>query len=270
MILELAEHIVNSPPRDGVYLTDIVTLVGSRAAGLALPKSDWDLVGIHIMESTECFKHPEFSRDLQVIRKRYLDPNNEVPPGQPGGWASLDSFELWKFISMWLKGAFVSYEILYLRPLATTNSIAKSTESPDLFTLMSNGITNRIGRAAKGNILHDWRKRQSNRKVTTMAYYRANQAIHLLHTGEFLPGAHQLINSTGYGSILTDSYIDPEVRNQPLRSDELTRTTSDMQLLLAELDKALIATRLPDQVPKAIFEEVLRKIVSVRESIFPN
>ena len=103
-----------------------------------------------------------------------------------------------------------------------------------------------------------------------MAYYRANQAIHLLHTGEFLPGAHQLINSTGYGSILTDSYIDPEVRNQPLRSDELTRTTSDMQALLAELDKALIATRLPDQVPKIIFEEVLRKIVSVRESIFPN
>jgi hypothetical protein len=188
--------------------------------------------------------------------------------GEPGGAASLDSFELWKFVTLWLKGAFVSYEILCTEP------VARIAEHPMkvLFDEMRSGLTNRIGKAAKGVITHDWRKSRHDRKKAIMAFYRPLQAIHLLRTGQFEVNAKSLWQygkDTGFslhaGEELLSSYLDTQTRKVSLNEKKIDEISVELVALAEGLDRSVIATKFPDQVPKKILENVLQDVVKLRQ-----
>ena len=232
-------------------------LSGSRAYNCHIDQSDYDLVGIHIIHSQECLKHPDFRGDNQVIRYKF-DHNFEQINGKKS-FISLDSFELWKFTTLWLKGAFISYELLY-----QVSPIEEKLLN-NIFFLMQEGVTNRIGKAAKGQILHNWGKDKYNRKITINCYFRALQALKLLHKQIFINDARSLILNTNLaGKNIFMTFIDPELRNTQLSNKELVQVNKDFEELSDQLDKAVVFTKLPDQVPKKILENVLQETVKCR------
>ncbi len=53
---EVADFVINSAYPDDVYPISCV-LTGSRAYGLDIGESDWDYVGVHVMNTWNCLKH---------------------------------------------------------------------------------------------------------------------------------------------------------------------------------------------------------------------
>lgn len=271
-VAQLVNRLINQEPAiqtvPGVCWTETCTLTGSRAYGLETGASDYDLVAVHVMNPTECFEHPDFRTDLQVIRRKFGEDLVDMPMGEPGGMASLDSFELWKFVTLWLKGAFVSYEILCTEPIMTV----ANRPMKDLYDMMRSGLTNRIGKAAKGVITHDWRKCKQDRKKAIMAFYRPLQAVKLLHTGEFEVNARSLWQfgkDSGFklqaGEDLLSSYLDPQERKVALKEKKINEITEELVMLDGQLERSVISTKFPDQVPKKILESVLQEVVRLRE-----
>jgi predicted nucleotidyltransferase len=240
----------------------VMSMTGSRVYGLNTEESDRDFVAVHITTLNNCLEHPDFRENLQVIRKRFDNDLKEIPEGVKGGDISLDSFEIWKFITLWTKGAPVSYEILYHEPSYCDGQWI------DIFKLMRDGISNRIGRAARGIAIHDWRKNKNNRKKTVMAYFRLTQALHFLRDGKFEWNAGNLLHFThpitNFSEELFSSYKDKEVRSQPLTDAQTSAAEDDLLALLTEVDKAMIGTKFPDQVPKNNLDLVLKKVKEKR------
>jgi predicted nucleotidyltransferase len=261
---EIAEFLVN----EGFHhdtLPILCVLSGSRAYGLDIEESDRDYVAVHMMNTWECLEHPDFRQNLQVIRKRFDNDLEELEPGKPGGSTSLDSFELWKFTSLLLKGAFVVHELLYL-PSVVHQSIGADT----LFDICREGMSAKISRVAKGNVMHDWGKNRRNRKKTVMAYYRLLQAIFMLREEEFEANATALFEYATpaglvqEGNLIKSVYMNPEARTTQLNDKEAAGAAKELERLIDEVGKAAIATRLPDQFPRKNLEKILQVIKTSR------
>lgn len=260
---EIAEYLINDGYPADVFPISCV-LTGSRAYGCHVESSDRDYVGVHLMDTWECLEHPNFRKTPLVIRKQFTKDLEEMKPGTKGGDISLDSFEMWKFIDLLLKGSFVTYEILYM-PV-----IHHDPGSDGLIELCRNGLTNRIGKAAKGNALHDWRKDRKNRKKCVMAYLRLLQAIFYLKEEEFEWKAEALwsyAKPSGLveaGSEVLSTYMDPQLRKSELTEKELEFVPAEIGGLIDEVDLAMVTTKLPDQCPRRILDEILQRVKRTR------
>lgn len=261
----IADFLINNgyDPFDVVPMCCVLS--GSRAYGLSIDESDRDYLGIHLMDTWDCLEHPDFRLRVQVIRQRFDDDFKQIPPGEKGGTISLDSFEMWKFISLFLKGSAASYELLYMPPVHC------DPEAEELFHLMRSGITSRIGKAAKGVAIHSWTKDKNNRKKTVIAYYRLMQALLFLKEGEFEWNIGNLLeymegsNIINVGKVVIGQYTEKELRQSPII--EVERVGSEINCLIDEVDKAGVVTRLPDQVPKPILKAILAKVKKTRSLI---
>lgn len=266
----IAEFIVNDGYEPFNVLPMSCVLSGSRAYGLNAGKSDRDYLGVHLMDTLYCLEHPDFRPRAQVIRKRFnlVDGDiEEVVEGIKGGDISLDSFEIWKFMTMFLKGSFVVYELLYMP------GVHHDPGTEGIFSLMREGITNKIGRVAKGNCAHDWRKDRTNRKKAMMAYYRLLQAIFFLREEEFEWRQEVLFDYikpdtlTETGRAIRDMYLKPELRKTSLSEKEVIFISEEMERLVTEVDKAMIVTRLPDAVNRKLMKEIRERVVHVRSNL---
>lgn len=260
----IADFIIDEAYENCHVLPLVCILSGSTAYGLNIGKSDNDYLGVHMMETHECLQHPDFRRNLQVIRKNFFENMAEVPVGEKGGCISLDSFEVWKFISLYLKGSFVAYELMYMP------TIHCDEHSGNFIELMREGCTNRIGKAAKGNAFHDWRRNKANRKKTIMAYYRLIQAILFLREGDFVWDAHTLWDYAqpsgliNRGEAIFASYMHSHFRDNALTSIEIAEAGKEIEGLVGEVDRAMVVTSLPDQCPRKILDGILHRVQKTR------
>ncbi len=260
---QVEEFVINDGYPAAVFPISCV-LSGSRSYGLHVEGSDRDYIGVHMMDTWECLEHPNF-RNMPIVIRRSFNKNFEELHGTKGADISLDSFELWKFIDLLLKGSFVVYEILYMPAIHTDPG------STNLLELCRLGLTNRIGRAAKGNALHDWRRNRANRKKAVMAYYRLCQAIFFLREMDFEWRADVLFDYMKdfikVGHDIVEVYKNPTTRQDSLDKDELIHVPLEIEHLINEVDKAIMVTRLPDQCPRKILDEILERVKRTRSSM---
>ena len=140
---EIAEHLVNNGLDPfNVYPVACVP-TGPRLYGLATDDTPRHYLGLHIMDTHDCLEHPDWRPRVQVIKKRFTNELEEVPPGAAEGDILLDSFELWKFLTLYTKGSSVAYELLYMP------TIHCDPGAEHLFGMMRDGATNRIGKTAR-------------------------------------------------------------------------------------------------------------------------
>jgi len=261
---EIADFLINDgyPPE---LMPVSCILAGSQAYGLALKDSDRDYVGIHLMDTWSCLEHPDYRPDFQVIRRKFTKDFQEVSPGVKGGDISLDSFEMWKFINLITKGSFVTYEILYMPEIH--HDICSNT----LIELCRAALNNKIGKAAKCNAFHDWRRDKSNRKKTVMAYYRLIQAIYFLREMEFEWKADSLWDYVKsiipVGGEVLKQYMDVETRLLALDEGQLDKVASEIEKLVDEVGRAMVITKLPDQSPEAVVKEILQVLINTRSGL---
>jgi len=259
---EIAEFIINQ-----VYPVDtypaLCTLTGERAFGLS-NNGPHKYFGLHFMDTWECLEHPKYRQSPNILKERYLYNLQPLPEGEAGGDIILDSFEIWKFVDMMLKGSIPIYELLYM-PF-----IHQDPESEELIALCREGLSNKIGRAAKDIAQYDWRKHKNNQEKTVLTYYRLLQAIFYLREGEFewhsdvlldyieparlIPQGIQLIRGyEGAGGRIPQENI-------PIISQEIDR-------LIGETDRAMMVTRLPDQYIESVLREVLSIVRTTRSRL---
>jgi len=262
---EIADFLINNG-YDPFNVSPICCILsGSRAYGLATNKSDRDYLGIHIMDTWDCLEHPDFRPRVQVIRQKFNENFQLIPQGESRGTFSLDSFEIWKFISLFLKGSATSYELLYMP------TVHCDPEANNLFQIMKDGITNRIGKMARGVAIHHWAKNKHNRKKAVFAYYRLMQAIMFLREGEFEWNIGSLLdymegsNIVNVGKVVIGQYVESAMRGTPII--EIEEVGMEIHRLIDEVDKAGIVTRLPDQVPKPVLEAILEKVKTTRSRL---
>lgn len=265
---ERAEFLIHEGfPIEIVPVTCVLS--GSRAYNLHAEDSDYDYMGLHFMDTWECLEHPDFRNNLQVIRKKFRYDSNqhivEVTEGAKDSDISLDTFEMWKFVSLLLKGSFSIYELMYLPSI-----LHKGETDKGIINLCREGMTNKLGRVSRGNIIHTWTKDKRNRKKTVMAYYRLLQAIYFLREEEFEWDADRLWDYTKpnglifTGHQILSSYRDAERRNVSLSDQEVEAVSKEMEKLIGEVDKSMIITRLPDYFPKPLLEKILQSIKKSR------
>lgn len=251
---------------------EALTITGSQAYGLKGESSDLDLVGIHWMNSDDFLEHPEFQRDLGVIRKLYDLDANEIFDKKSE--ISVDSFEWNKFITLWLKGSFVVYELLHFPSLMGAPLLGGMKE---LMTLMRENCPNKIGHAARGNTMHDWAKRRTDRKRCVMAYFRLLQALKFLQTQEFEANIHILkmwyggtyVPLSGLAEILAN-YQNAQTRKSELSKEELILAEAEISELMTQVDRSLISTKLPDRVNKGVLKKVLQDSKLIRMFLIKN
>lgn len=255
---------------DEGYPSDVIpiscVLVGDRGYGLAVDDKERNYMGIHLMSSHECLQHPDFRGSPPVIRKQFTNDLEEVSVFEPGG-LTLDSFEMWKFIDLLRKGSFAVYEVLYMP------EVHHDLNGEPLIVMMREALTNRIGRAAKDVVLHDWRRKKSSKRKTVMAYYRALQAIYYLREEEFQWDARTLwdyiqpkkLIDVGHETL--ESYLHQETRYERIADDGIVQAGKELEGLLEEIDRAMVATRLPDRCPEQVLKAILNRLKRTRESL---
>lgn len=239
---------------------------GSRGYGISVSSSDTDMIAVHLMSTQQCLEHPDWRSTPQMIRKQFTDFSShreepalsELPPGMKDSSVSLDSFEMWKFITLWTKGSPVVYELLWMPPEFIVE------EYQPLFSIMRQGISNRIGRTTRGFVLNAWAKKKDNRKKAVIAYHRTLQSLHFLRTNQLIWDTNILWeNAKGIISehnTVLEKYLEKETRNDNLSQKEQDIASSELANLIGEVEKAMITTKLPDQVPKSFLDEVLTRV----------
>ena len=257
---ELADFIINEAyPIEVIPLSCI--LGGSRAYGLDANGSDYDYLGIHLMDTWECLQHPTYRRDLQMIRKKFTADHKPVSENEPSS-ISLDSFEMWKFIDLLQKGSFAAYEILYMPEIHHAEGIEQ------IIMLSRACLTSKIGRSIQGMITQDWGKTQNSRKKTVMAYYRLAQALYLLKEGEFEWQAenlfHYIGSTTNLAATLLETYKHQEIRETNLPDDAIPSISHEIVHLMDEVNKAMLTTALPHEVPKDVLQNLLEVLKQTR------
>ena len=263
---EISEFIINTGYPSNTYPVECV-LVGSRGYGLNLANSDRDYVGIHFMDTWECLEHPKFRNSPLVLRRQFDESLEEIEPGTKGGSISLDSFEIWKFIELMIKGAPVVYELLHMP------YIHQDPSSGELLDTCRSGLSNKIGRAVKGMAYHNWRKRKKDRKKTVITYYRLMQSILYLREEEFEWRAESLVEYTypseliPFGQQLFSTYKDPLVRTTQLDDKEVNSAEVEIDRLIEEVDRAMMVTKFPDQYLDKVLNKVLTIVKNTRSRL---
>ena len=258
---EMASFII-----DEAYPFDVdpisCVLSGSRGYGLNAETSDYDFIGIHIMDTNDCLEHPSHRRNREVISRKYTKDFQLIPPDLKGGYVSLQSFEMWKFISLLQSGSFQIYELLYMPEV-------HHVELGRLFELSRACLTNKIGMAAIGICRKDLPNNPMDRKVVIMCYYRLIQAIHYLLEESFEWRADGLFDYMGlhipYGLAMLSTYKDPAIRTTPI--EYTSQVNDEIVWLINEAERAMVASRLPEKAPQETLSDLLRVLKQIRLSM---
>jgi predicted nucleotidyltransferase len=234
-------------------------LSGSRAYGLAKETSDYDYYGIHFMDPTQCFEHPDFrtSRDVKIVR---LDKElNEIEDDTEKALVTVTSYEMWKFIDLYLKGAITTYELLFLPTVNNNNRWNK------LADLMRKGLTCKIGYNVSSFVGKDLKKQDNKLKTVIMDYYRIYQALEFLTTEEFIWDTDKLFaNGTPESQKLLNLYKTKDSKDINWTYEFFAK---ELTYLVNELDKTTIDSNLPSSCSREILDEVLGLIRSSRASL---
>jgi len=265
---EIADYLVNYGYEPFNVHPVALVPTGPCLYGLDGPNEPLHYVGIHMMDTNDCLEHPDWRPRVQVIKNRFNLTDGditEVPAGVKGGDIQLDTFELWKFVTLYTRGSAVAYELLYM-PTVHCDPGAES-----LFGMMREGATNRIGKTARDYAIHVWRKDRTNRKKTVMTYYRLMQAVCFLKEEDFQWDTHLLLEYMGgiprltsAGTTVINLYNEPEHRESPVSKLLQTTVSEEISGLIDEVDRAGISTKLPDQVPPKILLAIREKIKQTR------
>jgi len=243
-------------------------LTGSRAYGCATSKSDYDLIGIHLTDTWNCLEHPRYQKTDQVINIA-LDTDLEyVSQSSESALYSVTSFEVWKFIDIWEKGAFAAHEILFM-PTIHHNASIDAIEH-----LMRQGCSNKIGYAAE-HCNRDFKEGDiSPRNLKRLIYYvyRVLQALYMLQEEVFEwdiqelwdYGQDLLVPST---NILLEKYLDRENQVLIVTPTELEEVLANSQELVKELQKMRALTKLPEKCPPDTLNRLLKCLRTMRGSL---
>jgi hypothetical protein len=252
-----AEFIINEVYQDLDVIPLSCILTGSRAYGLSTDSSDRDHLAVHIMDTWYCLEHPDYRQGLQLISREYVD--------EDGSEVSIQSFEMWKFISLFMKGGFNVYEILYMPEIHHDPGI------DGIIAYMREGLTTKIGHSAIGNCVSTWKRAPDNRKKIIMSYYRLLQAILFLREEEFEWEADALWeyggNSIPSGQALLKTYMNKETRKDKLSQGEIYFLKIELEMLVGETNKAMMASMLPDKCPKEIRNKILEQTRKMRGNL---
>ncbi len=210
-------------------------LTGSRAYGVSLPTSDYDVIGIHI--SSEILEHPKYRKPWEVLS------------AQPSENLSIVSYEAWKYLEMLQNGAFTAYEIRTLPVIGLGmyanfwTSVRRQTAIPtgSFYSALGNYRSDTISKIKKGE-----------RKGILMGYYRLIQAYKALKEGIFvtnLPALfnwyHEEVYNIQAGLNLLLDHMEPKLRNQPISDTRFLNELVLIERLLAQSVKAQDAHSYP-------------------------
>ena len=240
-------------------------LTGSPAYGLA-DKPFKEYVGIHILDTSRYLQHPEFKNDLDITRSSYDENFKPVSEDNKNKSFSITSFEIWKFISLYLKGSLVVYDTLYL------SSVFDSPEMLDVLNNLKKGINNKISISSKRYALNNWKKDKKDLRKVIMSYYRLLQAIVFLREEQFVSDINDLwqnqkFNNLIYGRKIYYKFVESNFEKAQLLDSEIAKIADEFQGLIDEVNKASIATRLPDktssQTLNPIFDSIIKKRIDL-------
>jgi len=238
-------------------------LSGSRAYGLNVESSDWDYLGLHLMDSRACLQPPGHEDQILVYQKAYDQDYKETL--DPGSYLSLVSYEVWRFLDQIERGGFQSYELLYLPQIYSDSS----TEY--LISLLRELITNKIGLVAEKMARNSRTTHPTSRKAAVICGYRLLQAILFLTEEEFAWHIDDLCDHFRdickvYQEIVA-VYVNPETRRDPLTAQEQIDLAKEFSSLYRELERARIITRIPGRYSPRVYQEALSVLLKIRASL---
>ena len=236
---------------------------GSNVYGLS-NKFNNEYAGIHLMSTMNYLQHPEFRCGSDISRLSYDCRNSLVSEDHPSKSFSITSFEISKFISLYTKSSIVVYDILYLSPVFT------NPEMIAIINKLKEGITNKIGISAKTYVMNNWQKDKTDQRKIIMSYYRLLQAIVFLREEQYVSDAFSLweefpkFNKFKHGKEIFEKFRDSNYIKTKLSENEITGSAKELEELIDEVNKASIATRLPDTTPKPLISSILELVVNKR------
>ena len=97
---------------------------------------------VHIIDTYNYLQHPDFQTKNDILRTAFDKNLNITSEDDRNKFTGITSFEFWKFLSLYLNGSIVTYDILYLSP------VYMNSDCIEVMNLMRAGITNKIGISA--------------------------------------------------------------------------------------------------------------------------
>ncbi|MAG39582.1 hypothetical protein CMI41_01260 [Candidatus Pacearchaeota archaeon] len=236
---------------------------GSNVYGLSL-KINQEFAGIHIENTNDYLQHPDFKINKDIVRLSYDKNYDRVLEDNKNKKFSITSFEIWKFLSLYVKGSIVTYDLLYLSPTYTNSDLN------EILPLFRKGISNKIGKSAKTYVLNNWQKDRTDQRKIIMSYYRLLQSIIFLREEEYIVDINTIwedyLSYSNYpiGRQVFLKYKENNYRKNRLSEKEITGTAKELEFLIDEVNKASITTRLPDNSSKDILSSILELVTSKR------
>ena len=238
---------------------------GSNVYGLS-NRIHKEHAGIHMLDTCEYLKHPDYRIQGDILRFSYDKGGNRVPEDDRNKSYSVTSFEIWKFIDLYLKGSIVTYDMLYLSPTYYNH------EMRELLIMLRQGITNKIGKEAKTYAMNNWQKDRTDQRKIVMSFYRLLQAIVFLREEEYISDAKVLWDyprfvDFSYGKKVFEKFKNLNFRKTKLSEKEITGTAKELEQLIDEINKASISTRLPEATSEDILLTLMDNIVTKRTQL---
>lgn len=237
-----AEFIIN----EAYDIDDIIPLVcilsGSRAYGNAKEESDYDYIGIHVVDTWNLLEHPNFTNTYQVIKRKYNSNGREYDSNEKdcNRGVNLISFELWKFISLYLKGDHKAFQLLYMPVIHENNNVIGK-----LISLCQQGIHSQNAKLITGELYRAIEELKSGKQIKTRTImYHALQTLLFLEEQEFEWNAASLFNI-------------------PIPTNEKA-IIKEFQLLIDRICKAARESNLPEECPEIIIKEILLEAKHLR------
>ncbi len=235
---------------------------GSNVYGLS-NRIHKEHAGIHMLDTCEYLKHPDYRIQGDILRFSYNKTGHRVLEDNKEKSYSVTSFEIWKFIDLYLKGSIVTYDMLYLSPTYY------NSEMLELLNMLREGITNKIGKEAKTYAMNNWQKDRTDQRKIVMSFYRLLQAIIFLREEDYVSDADTLweyprFSSFANGKKVFEKFKQTNFRKTRLSEKEITGTAKELEQLIDEINKASISTRLPEATPKDILLTIMDNIVTKR------
>jgi hypothetical protein len=238
---------------------------GSNVYGLS-NRIHKEHAGIHMLDTREYLKHPNYRIQGDILRLSYSKSGHRVSEDSKEKMYSVTSFEIWKFIDLYLKGSIVTYDMLYLSPTYY------DSEMSQLLIMLREGITNKIGKEAKTYAMNNWQKDRTDQRKIVMSFYRLLQAIIFLREEEYISEAKILWNyprfsELTYGKKVFEKFKNQNFKKTRLSEKEITGTAKELEHLIDEINKASISTRLPDATSKDMLLTLMDNIVTKRTQL---
>ena len=235
---------------------------GSNVYGLS-NKIHKEHAGIHLLDTKEYLKHPMHRKHEDVLRFSYNKNGKLVAENSQNRFCSITSFEMWKFIDLYNKGSIVTYDMLYLSP--TYNN----KETLEIINLLKEGISSKIGREAKTYAMNNWQKDRTDTRKIVMSFYRLLQAIIFLREEEYISDAkmlweYDLFKNFVHGKKVFNQFVQGNFQKEILPEKQITGSAKELEILIDEINKALIFTKLPENTSEEILLTLLNDIVKKR------